>query len=350
VAVEESGPSSLMLFARDPGSANQILALKDLLEDEIKQKQQSLNPPMATLLKRLTKNLSISQIKFAASGPALSQLRGEGLSPENWNCVNSPERARASLSRHQVRRLITGLSDRDDHTPQLLWAAASYYGANTLALLDDTTVTHPAAVSDLNERFRLPNGSMILPDTLGVINSGSRESLIKIGIPPSNIIVLGHLHLKRFKRLAATISPEKIAKLRHYWGVGPNANVILFASEPLSEMAEFGKSRDKNELSCLRELIRRVESRDPIVVEPSKNPTVIVVRPHPREYLEKFSGMKSDQLPRVIISREGTSAEAILAADSVFGITSMLLVEAASLGRRAQSLIDFNPNSAASPK
>ena len=55
----------------------------------------------------------------------------------------------------------------------------------------------------------------------------------------------------------------------------------------------------------------------------------------------------ADDAPRTIISRVGSSAEAILAADAVVGITSMLLVEAAALDRPSVSLIDFDPQAAA---
>jgi hypothetical protein len=74
---------------------------------------------------------------------------------------------------------------------------------------------------------------------------------------------------------------------------------------------------------------------------------IVVVRPHPRDEIAKFKPYLSDDAPRTIISRVGSSAEAILAADAVVGITSMLLVEAAALDRPSVSLIDFDPQAAA---
>ena len=48
-----------------------------------------------------------------------------------------------------------------------------------------------------------------------------------------------------------------------------------------------------------------------------------------------------------MVSNSGSSVEAILAADVVAGITSMLLVEAAALNKPSISMIDFDPEAAA---
>jgi hypothetical protein len=155
------------------------------------------------------------------------------------------------------------------------------------------------------------------------------------------------MHLQRFRRLAQEIGEHEITTLRRKWGATEESKVVLYASEPITQMRKHGKTRNHDELSLLGELIDRVQNNrltDNIICDAN---TIVVIRPHPRDESTKFEPYLFDQGPRTIVSRAGSSAEAVLAADTVVGITSMLLVEAAALGRPSFSLIDFDPHAAA---
>ncbi|HCP00459.1 MAG: hypothetical protein CL573_01860, partial [Alphaproteobacteria bacterium] len=243
--------------------------------------------------------------------------------------------------------VVTGLSDRDDRTPQALWRAAALCGANSIALADDTTIALDHAKEDLIERFRNCDGGEILPGLLCVIDDKSQEAIATSGIPDQTVRVIGNLHLRRFRHLAQIIDRNRIEAVRREWCTNEENRVVLYASEPITQMYQHGKRRDHDELLLLSELIERVRTNRLEDTPPCDGNTIIVVRPHPRDEIAKFRPYLSDDAPRTIVSRAGSSAEAILAADTVVGITSMLLVEAAALGRPSISLIGFDPHAAA---
>ncbi len=342
-------PGTLLLFARDPGSANQVLALYEMLTDQISGARPDSDSPVASLVRRLATGRSISDIRVAASRAALALLGDAGIAVEDWDSVRDIDAISARLADGQVAEIVTGLSDRDDRTPQKLWFAAKALGARTTALLDDTTVAHRMARADLDQRFRLPDGELVLPSVIAAIDDQSRNALIAAGIPADTITVIGHLHIHRFRRIAADMPEDSVRALRESWGAQDSDHVVLFASEPLREMAAEGKQRDVDELAVLTDLLERIRVGDPITTNREPDSTIVVVRPHPREDDSKFAALPHDMKPRTLVSRDGSSAQAILAADTVVGISSMMLVEAASIGRPAHSMIDFDPAAAACP-
>jgi hypothetical protein len=341
--------SALLLFARDPGSANQILALYELLIDQISGTRPDLDSPVVSLVWRLAIERSISDIRVAASGVALGLLGDAGIAVHDWDSIRDIDAITTKLADEQVAEVVTGLSDRDDQTPQKLWLAAKALGVRTTALLDDTTVAHPMARADLDQRFCLTNGERVLPNVIAAIDDQSRNALIAAGVPADTITVIGHIHIHRFQRIAADMPDDKVRALREAWGAQDSDHVVLFASEPLREMAAEGKQRDIDELAILMELLGRIRVGDFITTNRGPDSTIVVVRPHPREDDAKFSTLPNDTKPRTLVSRDGSSAQAILAADTIVGISSMMLVEAASIGRPAHSMIDFDPAAAASP-
>ena len=183
-------PGTLLLFARDPGSANQVLALYEMLTDQISGARPDSDSPVASLVRRLATGRSISDIRVAASRAALALLGDAGIAVEDWDSVRDIDAISARLADGQVAEIVTGLSDRDDRTPQKLWFAAKALGARTTALLDDTTVAHRMARADLDQRFRLPDGELVLPSVIAAIDDQSRNALIAAGITADGALVV----------------------------------------------------------------------------------------------------------------------------------------------------------------
>ncbi|MDE0779539.1 MAG: hypothetical protein OSB67_02190 [Alphaproteobacteria bacterium] len=340
---------NLLLFARDPGNANQIVALGELIRTHMTGREfNTLSESVAQLVSDLAIGRTPAQTIFAGSDSGGQVLEAAGIQNNSDLAEAVSANPLLMLREHRVDTVVTGLSDRDDRTPQALWRAATACGARSVALTDDTTIGLKHAQQDLNERFRDYNGEEIFPNLLCVVDENSRHIISAAGMPDDSIRVIGNLHLRRFCHLARAIDRDKIDGLRQEWGATKENRVVLYASEPITQMRKHGKARDHDELSLLAELIEQVRANKLGDTVPCDKNTVVVIRPHPRDEPTKFAPYLSDYMPRTIVSQNGSSAEAILAADAVVGITSMLLVEAAALNRPSISLIDFDPQAAAS--
>jgi hypothetical protein len=334
---------ALILFARDPGSANQVLALAELL-----QSPDSASGPDAACLAQLRNAHPPGDVVFAATGVGYNLLHNTGQAVADWTTDIADRGLSAALRRHRADTVVTGFSDRDDRSPQKLWRAARAVGARSIAMIDDTAITLDEVRADLVERFCDDDGSLTWPDQTWTIDAASRDAVVAAGAAATTVHVVGHLHLARFRMLAADVTKQQISALRETWSARPEEQVVLFASQPLTEMAAYGKRRSYNELSALDTLVAQIVSGGKLAgLQAAAHETLIVVRPHPRDDDRKFAGRQRDAAPRLRISKAGTSIECVLAADVIAGLNSMLLVEAASVGRPTFSLIDFDPYSAA---
>ncbi len=97
---------------------------------------------------------------------------------------------------------------------------------------------------------------------------------------------------------------------RRTLGVGSNERLILFVSQGLSE--------NQRLIPQLREAVSRLAGG------------VLVVRPHPKENL----ALKRLLAPGVTMSRQPSPRRALLAADVVVTVSSLMALDAALLGRR----------------
>ena len=339
---------NLVFFARDPGNANQLVALHELVHAQMAGHDSgTLSAGAARLVAELAGGRTPDQIMVFGSDVGAQVLSAAGIEVMTDPADALLQEPVELFRERRVGTVVTGLSDRDDRTPQALWRAAAVCGAKCVALADDTTIATKHAKKDLMERFRDRDGREIFPDLLCVVDKKSRDAIVAAGIPEQTVRVIGNLHLRRFCQLAHSIDRHRIEAVRREWNATDESTIVLYASEPITQMQKHGKQRDHDELRLLSELIDRVRTNRLEDAVPCDGNTIVVVRPHPRDEVAKFKPYLSDDAPRTIISRVGSSAEAILAADAVVGITSMLLVEAAALDRPSVSLIDFDPQAAA---
>ena len=347
-ASSDAGAGNLLMFARDPGNANQIVALGELVCGQIGSAERAeLLPGAAKLVEELSSHRTEVNILFAAEGPAVGILDRAGFAAAPDMSFGTDSDIPALLTDRNVTTVGTGLSDRDDRTPQALWHAAKFSCTRSVAIADDNTLAHPDAAGDLAERFTDSTGHRVLPDLVCVVDNESKAALRAIDVPGSRIRILGNLHLRRFRRLAKSVDAQAIAAVRRAWGVSADQRAVMFASEPLSQMHAFGKKRDYDELHALEDACARINRASLLPGILDGHETVVVVRPHPRDATGKFSSYLDRENPRVVVLNSGSSVEAILAADVVAGITSMLLVEAAALNKPSISMIDFDPEAAA---
>jgi len=216
----------------------------------------------------------------------------------------------------------TSVNGRDDEKTFI--NAARQLGVPSLAVLDFW--------SNYAARFttRPPDGPFdALPDVIAVMDESAAEDLRGIGIDAKFIHVTGQ---PAFDRLHTETPPAaKLAALRAQIGCPPERHLILFASQPCSEIATKAgyavlpyDEREIVEIFCAE-----------LKAHAAADELFLWIRPHPRETPGKFAQHASRH---VFAGMAGDSALAQHAAEGVAGMCSVFLLEAALIGRPVLSL------------
>jgi hypothetical protein len=290
-----------ILFSRDPGGTNQLIALHGVLSGA----EAPPSPDLAALVGRLAG----AAPRVFAKDQGLEFWRRAGIEATAW------DGELAHWSPGPATALLTATSDVDDRSPQALWGWAAGQGLFSAAFVDG------AATPD--QRFRDAAGRRIMPDLIFAADPATADALAAAGLPMDRLRQAGPLHLLRVRMLARAVSPERIAALRARWGATPGERVLLFASDCGREIVAAGRTMPYDEVEGLQRLLAH------------RGGARVVVRPHPKDRPGKYDAFAA---PDVRISGEEDSIAAILSADLVVGMDSTLLVEAEALGRPAVSL------------
>jgi len=319
---------SILVFSRDPGPTNSLIAtLETLLAipagDE---------PPGLSELRRAAP-WTIGNLKIFARAPGESLWRSAGFTASVWE-GDGDFAAERLLSETGAGLVLTGTSDLDESGDRAIWRVARKRLIQSHVVLD-----HPA---NLAKRFVEQGGSIVWPDFLYVPDATFAGRLAEIGAPRERIRIVGELHHARLLRIANSRKPEEIAAVRKIWNAKPSDFIVLFASECAREMRVSGQTFSFDEveefelLSCC---LARGEELNGLSIDPRK--LTVIVRPHPRDRIDKYAGVieKYGGQIHIEVSAEGSPDLALLAADLVVGMESSLLYEAAVLGRRVVSLI-----------
>jgi len=318
--------STLLVFSRDPGPTNELIATLDALSHD---KSWRGNPGLEALA--AVRGFMLPP-RVVTRPPGDGLWRDAGYSVERWDGKDEVA-ALALLKDSGVLSVLTGTSDLDEPGDRALWVAARSLGIESHAVLD-----HPAG---LVERFRNPDGSMSWPDWLYVSDDVFAERLREIGAKPECIRLIGDLHHLRLKRIAEGRTSAEIASLREKWGAGNSDFVLLFVSECTAEMTLFGYKSTYVETEVLDDMLRALsEGRAPWGGAVEQSALLVVVRAHPRDRKDKYKEVieRWQRRLRISASIDGAPDLAMLAADITVGMNSSMLYEANLLGRKAVSL------------
>lgn len=330
--------ATLLFFSRDPGPTNVLIAVYEALSDP------AILAGSSAEFRRFAAEVALGEApKFAIYGKdqALESWRVGGHAARDWNEAVPAAASTAGCSaeleellRNQgVTAIITGTSDIDEDTDRKLWRAARALGLPSHVFLDHR--------SNLERRFTDRNGRRSYPDAVYVPDEGYRDAIIAAGAPVECVRVIGDLQLERMRRIGQQVSTDEVAVLRANWGANSEKEIVLFASECTEEMAALKRPSPYSEFETLDQLIADIRTNRSIGGRKfSPDRSVLVIRPHPRDSAGKYDAYAALESPRIVISRDGTPAQAILAADIVVGMDSTLLFEAEVLGRTAVSLVE----------
>jgi hypothetical protein len=300
---------SWLAFVEDPGAAVYISSLPKALQDE------GVN------------------CRVIATGHALEVLARKGIAAERL----SPEATGvAMLEVYKPSLVIVGTSENPDSFSFDLIETARARGITTVGIVD--------AAANVAERFRGRGDHQLsfAPDWLVVPDEETAKEFRKLGFPAGQVQACGHPQYDEVLALRSKWSEQDRLRQREKWlpAAGQGRPALMFISE-----LSTGLNAQQFRRSTAYTLQGRPESdgRTEIVLDellmaiqdmPEK--PYLVLRLHPKQ--------GQDDLPRHRrlfdqVSRSEPALELVNAADAIVGMTSMLLLESALLGRPTLSLV-----------
>lgn len=244
--------------------------------------------------------------------------------------------AEALLARYNPAAVIFGTSENPESFAFNLVAASRRKGVSTIAAID--------SAPNAEHRFRGHGADPLryAPDTLLVADSASADSYRALGIESGRIAICGH---PRFDEIAAIrerwSGDQRVQqRQRHFPGASDDAKIVVFVSELSVGLGDnpFRRDEDYSLAGTSGSDARSRIVGEELLLALSHLPYPVhrVLRLHPKqESVEEAEfGALFDQ-----VSQSEPGLEIVNAADLVVGMTSILLIEAACLGRPVLSIV-----------
>lgn len=240
------------------------------------------------------------------------------------------------LRQVQPRCLLTGTSENPDSLGLQLIHMAQRSGIVTAAFID--------AGMNAAYRFRGRRDEPLayVPDWILVPDDWTRDEFIRIGAVPDRTVVCGHPHYDYVLTLSRIWTAKEREEMRERLlpGLQKHQQVVVFLSEgserlcPLSlpspinyTMQGWGNRTGRTEI-IIEEFLAAVQTL------PQR--PYLVLRLHPKDQADDFQAYAADFNH---IDQASPPLELVFCSDLAVGMTSMLLMEAALLGRRTLSIV-----------
>jgi hypothetical protein len=223
--------------------------------------------------------------------------------------------------------VVVGTSEDKQAFSLLLTHAAQKSGIPTIGMVDMACNAH--------NRFRGGGDDPLgyVPAQLIVTDQATKDAYIQIGFPAKKISLLGHPAYDRAYQYRQNnfVEPKQNSDRKKQ---------ILFLAEGWDLFDEKQSYRSKDytlegrggdnwrTAIVLEELLDALDSLPEINAE-------VVVRPHPKMTASDFDRFEGE----ITVEAGGDPLEAASKADAVIGMTSMLLIEAAIVGRPVLSIL-----------
>ena len=299
------------MFVEDPGAANFVAPVHAALRNNGKA---SIILSTGTALKCLSeKDVETNEIHASDSTEAIL----DDLAPDI---------------------LLIGTSENPDSMGFKLLETARRKKIPTVGVID--------AAVNAGYRFRghSPSALAHAPDWLIVPDEWTKKLFLHLGYQAEKIAVCGNPHFDYVMDVAAGLSKAGSSSLRKHIlpGIGQNQRAVVFVSEGVAQLRRlvsavpgqdeytltgWGSSRGRTEI-ILEEFLTAVQSLSPR--------PYLILRPHPkdasdeyRDYLKYFDCVNTTNGP----------LELIYCADLIVSGTSMLLQEAAIMGKPVLSIL-----------
>jgi hypothetical protein len=258
-----------------------------------------------------------------AFGHALAQLRQLGVT-----CRAAELTPEALLRTSAARAVAVGTAEDPDCHGLALIDLARRHALVSIGLVDGP------ANADLRFRGRGSDPLRHAPDWLAVPDGGSVRHYVELGFPLARIAACGHPHFDRVRREGEALHQEGREAVRRR--LFPNAGrrpILVF----LAELSD-GLVRERFRRGSAYTLVGRGNSaRTEVVLEEvldalsalAERPYV-VLRLHPKNADDDYAAYAGEV---EAVSRNEPALDVVYAADLVVGLSTVLLDEAAILGR-----------------
>lgn len=209
-----------------------------------------------------------------------------------------------------------------DMSEKYLWRQAKQRGIPSLAFLDQWQ-NYAVRFSGKQDHERLA----YQPDWINCLNETGREEMLREGFDEGSLVAFGHPYLSSLKYDLPALD---VARLRAGLHLSAGDKVALFVSEPIRE--HYGDARGYDQYQALDYFLSNLAQ----ATEPPK----ILVKLHPKDNRASFQDLakKFATLSPQFIGNELSPLECLAVSDSIFGMSSIMLIEAYVLEKKVASL------------
>jgi hypothetical protein len=309
IVITDNAPDTVLMFVEDPGAANCIA-------------------PIPSLLTGLGR-----RVRLLAAGTAVKYLKERDIAAEE---IRSGASASSLLDRSRPMVFVTGTALNPETMGLRLIKECRSRDIVTAAIVDTR--------ANAAHRFQGVGNSPLAfaPDWLMVPDDATRIAFEHLGYPPERIKICGHPHYDEVRAAGILLAGQDRMELRRrlFPGLEEPRSVMIFLTEPfggpdtLEDRRTSGYTLSGRGGSDHRNHIVIEEFLDSVKQMVPKPFTVLRLHPKNTEheflnYLKEFD----------LVSMGGSPTDLVYAADLTVGMTSMLLLEAAILGRQALAVL-----------
>lgn len=292
-------PKRILFFSCEPGGAEVLIPVINLVRKE-----------------------TAHQVTVLAYGLGGERFAAKGIEYIEITQVKKDDAAIfATYQPELVITSATSLPERD-MSEKYLWQIAQEKGIPTLAFLDQWQ-NYVVRFSGVAEDEHLA----YLPDFINCIDAIGETEMICAGFDPDRLVKFGQPYLSSLQESVAAIDAEKI---RQQLEIAPGQRIVLFVSEAIRE--HYGQSRGYDQYDALRLFLD--------IISASGDEVIPLIKLHPKDSLPGYEQVAAEygQLKPIFISNSLSSVECLNVADKVYGMTSIMLIEAYVLGKEVISL------------
>lgn len=217
------------------------------------------------------------------------------------------------INQHAPHLVVTGTSYRSDIEKKFHQLCAQI-NTPCYAFIDHWT--------SMRLRFEQPDGSLLIPDKICVLDDRARQLAIAAGIPAEKTVVSGNPYHTWLAHWKPNISKQDFLEQAAIGNT--RANLLLYAPDPLSNVN--GKETfGFDEIEATQQLSKAFDSGD-------LRHWVLLIKAHPnqsKEAIRQFIDNKACYL----LTDEIDTNTALYYADAVLGFFSNILIEASILNK-----------------
>lgn len=253
---------------------------------------------------------------FASQGLSSTVVTAEVLGKERVECFDLVLTDTINMTRSSDAPLIGRL-----------WEMAAASNIPSLAFVDSWW--------GYDNRFISPGqgARTILPEVIAVVDEIARQGMLDAGHPEGRLRILGSPHLDAVRAQRSRVD-SRAQKFRQAHGLGGEF-VCLFVSQPLERALGGGlEAWGFNELTTLEAICRQAA----LLPATTRDCFQLLILPHPEDDIEALGKVVAGLPVPCTMLRDVDALDAVCGADLVCGMFSILLTEAALLGRLVLSV------------